>query len=170
MQVCIFGMATSPSKREGLQGNVLDPNALTDAQRERLLRHREELSELVNAAGERGALQFIGEGGRKVTLPLAPGYLRAIADALADAAGGRTVSLAPSDEELTTSEAAELLNVSRPHLVELLKEGKIPHHKVGTHRRVRRSDALAYKRRQRAEADEAMQALADQAQELDMGY
>lgn len=146
----------------------LRPDALSDAQRERLLRHREELADL--AAGERGAVRFIGEGGRQVTLPLAPDYLRVLAEALSGVAEGRTVSVAPAGEELTTSQAAELLGVSRPHLRKLLKEQEIPYHKVGTHHRVQRSDVLAYKERQRARAEDAMQALADQAQELGMGY
>lgn len=73
-------------------------------------------------------------------------------------------------DELTTSEAAELLNVSRPHLVKLLKQGEIPHHKVGSHHRVYRNDVLSYKKEQRERAEDALQALTDQAQELGMGY
>ena len=72
--------------------------------------------------------------------------------------------------ELRLGEAAELLNVSLPHLVTLLEEGEIPFHKVGTHRRVYREDALEYKARQREEAEAAMQNLTDQAQELGLGY
>ena len=101
---------------------------------------------------------------------------------------GRTVRLSASDvqalmkeieargeqdegsDELTTSEAAELLNVSRPHLVKLLKQGEIPHHKVGSHHRVYRNDVLSYKKEQRERAEDALQALTDQAQELGMGY
>ena len=73
-------------------------------------------------------------------------------------------------DELTTTEAAELLNVSRPHLVKLLKQGDIPHHKVGSHHRVYRKDVLSYKIKQRERAEDALQALTDQAQELGMGY
>jgi uncharacterized protein YbjQ (UPF0145 family) len=54
--------------------------------------------------------------------------------------------------------------------VKLLEEGKIPFHKVGTHRRVYREDLLEYKAHQRAEAEEAMQNLTDQAQDLGLGY
>jgi excisionase family DNA binding protein len=72
--------------------------------------------------------------------------------------------------ELRLGDAAELLNVSRPHLLKLLDEGEIPVHKVGTHRRVYRKDVLEYKARQREEAEAAMQNLADQAQELGLGY
>jgi len=101
---------------------------------------------------------------------------------------GRTVRLSASDvqalmkeieaeggqkegsDELTTTEAAELLNVSRPHLVKLLKQGDIPHHKVGSHHRVYRNDVLSYREGQRERAEDALQTLTDQAQELGMGY
>lgn len=82
---------------------------------------------------------------------------------------GQRVSIATEEEELTTTEAADLLNVSRPHLVKLLKQGDIPFHTAGSHRRVYREDVLEYKKKQREEAEEAMQELAKQAQELDMG-
>lgn len=63
-------------------------------------------------------------------------------DPLTDIMEEWSVSVASSGEEPTTREAAELLNVSRPHLVTLLEEGEIPFHKVGTHRRVYREDVL----------------------------
>jgi excisionase family DNA binding protein len=83
---------------------------------------------------------------------------------------GHAVSFGTADEELTTTEAAELLNVSRPHLVKLLEQGEIPFHNVGAHRRVYMQDVLKYKAEQRQQSEEAMQALADQAQDLDLGY
>jgi len=85
-------------------------------------------------------------------------------------ARGHAVSVGMADEELTTTEAAELLNVSRPFLVKLLEQGEIPFHHVGSHRRVALHDALKYKAKQRQESENAMQALTDQAQELDLGY
>ena len=125
--------------------------------------------------------------GQKISLPPRVGRLaiQALAEALhADAlhigapAGTPHATEAGTDEdeadedktELTTTEAANLLNVSRPHLVKLLKEGTIPHHKVGSHHRVYRRDVLAYKKARRTQADSALRALTDQAQELDMGY
>jgi excisionase family DNA binding protein len=79
---------------------------------------------------------------------------------------GHGVSVVPLQAELTTVEAAGLLNVSRPHLIKQLESGAIPFRMVGTHRRVRLVDVLAYRDRQDAQAREALDELTRQAEDL----
>lgn len=89
-------------------------------------------------------------------------------DILGELASGNAVQIVPVQAELTTQEAANILNVSRPHMVKLLEEGQLPFHKTGRHRRVLFADIMNYKNKREHESLDAMQALADQAQDLGM--
>ena len=89
---------------------------------------------------------------------------------LAQMAQGNAVTIIPTHKELTTQQAADLLNVSRPHLIKLLKDKKLPFVKVGSHRRIRFEDLMRYKAERDQRSQEAMAELAAQAQESDMGY
>lgn len=83
---------------------------------------------------------------------------------------GNGISLVPLHAELTTAEAAELLNVSQPHLIKILDSENIPYHRVGTHRRVRLSDLLEYKERRETERRQALVELHDLAEEHGMPF
>ena len=83
---------------------------------------------------------------------------------------GNAVTLIPLHAELTTQEAANLMNISRPYLNKLLDRGDIPHHKVGTHRRIRFEDLERFRGRREVERRKALEELAAQAQELGAGY
>ena len=93
--------------------------------------------------------------------------LRRIVEAMAR---GQAVTIMPLGKELTTQEAADLLHVSRPHLVKLLDRGEMPHHRVGSHRRVRIEDVLSYRERRAAQRREHLDELTRLSQEVEGGY
>ncbi|MCO7516112.1 helix-turn-helix domain-containing protein [Pseudomonas guariconensis] len=96
--------------------------------------------------------------------------LRLLVDILGELAQGNSVRVVPIHAELTTQEAADLLNVSRPHLVKLLEEGKLPFHKAGRHRRVLFSDLMTYKQKRDQASRKALDELANLSEELGLGY
>ena len=104
----------------------------------------------------------------KFTVPVSAIHL--LADILNQMAQGNAISLIPIGHTLTTQQAADLLNVSRPYLVKLLEEGKIAYTKFGRHRRVKYEDILAYMEKVDEQSRQAVDDLSRQAQELGMGY
>lgn len=92
--------------------------------------------------------------------------VRLLREVLDQMAHGRGVALTPLHAELTTRQAAELLQVSRTHLVQLLDEGRIPCRRVGSHRRVRVEDILAHRRETESRRREALDELTARDQEL----
>lgn len=103
-----------------------------------------------------------------VTIPEAAFEL--LQSSLAEMAKGNAVKLVSISPELTTQQAAVLLNVSRPYLIELIEQGAIPFRKVGSHRRLLTEDVLAFKQDIDKKRLAALDELAAQAQELGMGY
>ncbi|VVO13724.1 helix-turn-helix domain-containing protein [Pseudomonas fluorescens] len=115
-------------------------------------------------------IQIFDEQNEAHTVELPTSALRLLVDILAELAAGNAVKVVPVHAELTTQEAADLLNVSRPHLVKLLESGELAFHKTGKHRRVRFAELMDYKSKRDSASEQAMNLLAEQAQSLRMGY
>lgn len=98
---------------------------------------------------------------------LAPAICDLLVDVLGHIAKGDMVTLVSNGALLTTQEAADMLNVSRPHLSKLLKDGSIPHVLVGSHRRVEHSDLMAYKDARDSGRRKTLAKLAKLGQEFD---
>ena len=103
-------------------------------------------------------------------IELPAGAVTLLLDILDAMASGRGVTLIPEDAELTTVQAADMLHVSRPFLIKLLDEGKIPYRKVGKHRRIRGEDVMNVKRAIDQEREAVLDQLVADAQKHEMGY
>lgn len=96
-----------------------------------------------------------------------PARLAAVMDhLLQDLAAGKAVHVVTLESEISTQQAADLLNVSRPYLVKLVESGALPHRKVGPRRRLYLEDVLSYRAGLEARRQSALQALADELQDL----
>lgn len=115
----------------------------------------------------RGAtIRLVADGGDMPAVELPPKALRFVADLLGLMGQRQPVMLLPQKHELSTQDVAAFLNVSRPFVIKQIEAGRLPCRKVGRHRRVLFEDLLAYQQALRQETEEALQALADQGQEL----
>ena len=143
---------------------LLDPTLPTETDAN-LARETSRL--LAPRMGSKAPLSFrVGDASKEETLQLPASAVKMLVRILEEMARGNAVTLIPVHAELTTQEAADLLNISRPSLIQLLDEGKIEYRKVGTHRRVRFEALMQYKRRADAERRAALDELAAYDQEL----
>ena len=126
------------------------------------------LSAVLQTRADMQLVDFHGEQGAVRSVRLPTSALRLLLDALAEIGQGNAVSIIPIHAELTTQEAANMLNVSRPYIVKLLKEGVIPYKEVGTHRRILLEDLVAYSKDMKQKRKEALEELARLGQQYNM--
>ena len=128
-----------------------------------LAQYARELLHYLDPNRERFALIDRGSG---ETIDLPPAVYGILRDVLTALARNQATSVLPTDLELTTNQAADLLNVSRGFVVGLVDSGELPHRMVGTHRRIRLEDALEYREKMQKRTTRALDELAKTDQEL----
>ena len=159
--------SASPSDASLLPGR---PALIPSAHDRRLAAEARPLVDALAQATGDLTLTVSGEGEATGAIRISAPALRFLFAALSEIASGKGVSLLPLDEEVTTQQAADLLNVSRPYLVGLLEKGEMPFRKVGNQRRVRLPEVLAYKARTDIGRRAALRELAQLGQEMGAGY
>lgn len=125
----------------------------------------QKLEKMLNGIKHEGALSdvdhlpmLVSSEGEEIELPVS--VFQILSEVVSHMMLDRTISIVPLNKELSTQQAADLFFVSRPHLVGLLETGKIPFVKVGTHRRIRFVDLMAYKHHRYEERQRALAAIA----------
>jgi excisionase family DNA binding protein len=111
---------------------------------------------------------ILPDGNERVEVPIQAFHL--LNFILKNMAEGRGVTITPAEAEVSTQVAARLLNVSRPFLIGLLEEGKIPYYTVGKHRRIRLADVNAFEKQFKRQRTEALDELARLSSEMGLDY
>ena len=148
------------------KSNIVIPN-------KRDVRLAEESSRILASlmhAKDSYTMQMLLDDEHEERIKLPASAVKLLLKILTQMAEGNAISIFPVHKELTTQEAADLLNVSRPFLVKLLENGEIPFHKVGTKRRVLAKDVIQYKETIDEKRYQTLEELTAQSQELNMGY
>ena len=117
--------------------------------------------------GDTARLRVI-DGAQDIVVPISA--LRLLVNILNEMAQGRAVTLVPVNAELTTQQAADFLNVSRPHVVALMESNELKHRKVGTHRRIEFTELQRFHAASQVQRKAALDELTREAQELGLGY
>jgi len=161
-----LGFSTGP--RKGLVMALLDAVAPTPKDSEMARKTTHQLSRLAQPGKSLKVVPQNGSDAETLEIPAsAVPVIQAVLKAMAQ---GDAVAVVPTHAELTTQQAADLLGVSRPFLIKVLKEGRLPHRKVGMHRRIMFKDLLEYKRSMQEKRRETLDKLVAESEDLGVGY
>lgn len=148
-------------------GNVAGLTALPTKEEAALAAESSRKIAVAIGEGHAARLRLI-DGEKEIEVPVQAVHM--LADILNQMAQGNAVSLVPVGHMLTTQQAADILNVSRPYLNKRIDTGEIPFTLVGRHRRIKLEDLMAYKQKVDEASQRAMDKLAQEAQEQELGY
>ena len=113
---------------------------------------------------QKGTHKLVNADGTE--LPISDNLFKVLQEILPVLEEGRTtVTISPNSAEMTTQEAADILNVSRPHLIKLLDNNKIPYTKTGSHRRIKVKDVMDYKEKKDTQCRQSLSEMAEIMQE-----
>src|SRR3954469_1107213 len=140
---------TMPASAKGLGGRL--PSA----------GEKEAANQLRRILASRAKLRVIEDEKPPVEITLTPALSSLLMEVLRPIGSGDAVTLVPVSKMLTTQQAADILNVSRPFLISLLEKGEIGHTLIGRHRRIKADDLFAYKRDRDAKRSKALSDLAE---------
>ena len=130
----------------------------------------QELAAILETKAQVQTLSVQDQSGETHSVNMPVSALRMLVDVLTELGEGNSVKLVPIHAELTTQEAADLMNVSRPTLIKLLDDGEIPFHRSGNRRKVRFADLRDYQDALEKNRLNTLEALTALDQELGLGY
>jgi excisionase family DNA binding protein len=154
----------SPGRSTGTARRTATSNLIVPSPREQKALHS--FAQKIAASKPNNLPKLVGPDGTTIEIP--PSLFDVLQRAVKQLVEGRAVSVLPVTLALTTQQAADLLNVSRPHLVKLIERGEIAYHMVGSHRRIYLRDLAGYRAKREGESREALASLVADAQELGM--
>ena len=126
------------------------------------------LASLTNSHKGTQKITVESESGKEESLMIPSVAYELLIDILSQISQGNAVTIVPVKAELSTQQAANLLNVSRPYLIKLLESREIPYHKVGKHRRILAQDLYKYKADIDAKRSQSLDELTALSEELDL--
>jgi excisionase family DNA binding protein len=160
-----FAILTKPTITPNIMS--VTPKKPTAAEQTTAKRSVATLKQITAASNPEAILNFEVEGS---VISVPSSAVKLLEKVLDEMALGNAVEITSVEQELTTQEAADLLNVSRPHIIKLIESGKIPFRKVGSHRRVKQTDVIKYESELKELRRKGLEFLAKEAQEMGLGY